>query len=357
MENLNLGTYGIIIEEIDGTPSGFCTKLKVTNGGLTDNGDGSFILNLAAGAVDHGSLTGLSDDDHTQYGLLVGRAGGQVLIGGTGSGDDLTLRSTSHATKGTIIVDSDIGLSKTGVADVGTQYPSYDLELTCSVWDTTNTQAEDRTWKIRAIGGSGVHGSEVNYISFLDNGDNEIVRIDPLRNEIRCEGVVHLAGSDINTGVLFNDDAVLVYAGAKLMVYCLESGQDELRLASDPSDDIDVSIGKSASLFIHGADGRIKLKETGSQDLFAYEGSVVDDGSVDLPNPMAGFVMVTFDEGADYALCNITDAGGVTLVANSANVVNTDTDGNYCIFDNGTKATVKNRIGSSKNIKIFAIMG
>jgi len=56
-----------------------------------------------AGVSDHGGLTGLTDDDHTQYALLLGRSGGQALIGGTGSGDNLTLSSTSHGTKGSII--------------------------------------------------------------------------------------------------------------------------------------------------------------------------------------------------------------------------------------------------------------
>ena len=42
---------------------------------------------------DHDLLTGLSDDDHTIYALLAGRSGGQTLIGGTDSGDDLTLQS------------------------------------------------------------------------------------------------------------------------------------------------------------------------------------------------------------------------------------------------------------------------
>jgi hypothetical protein len=55
-------------------------------------------------ALDHGTLAGLTDDDHTQYALLAGRSGGQTLKGGTGSGDDLTLMSTNHATKGHIIV-------------------------------------------------------------------------------------------------------------------------------------------------------------------------------------------------------------------------------------------------------------
>ena len=52
--------------------------------------------------LDHGSLSGLSDDDHTQYFLLAGRSAGQVGYGGTASGDDLDLSSTSNATKGDV---------------------------------------------------------------------------------------------------------------------------------------------------------------------------------------------------------------------------------------------------------------
>jgi hypothetical protein len=53
--------------------------------------------------TDHGGLTGLTDDDHSQYLLLAGRAGGQSITGGTGSGDTLTITSTSDATKGEIL--------------------------------------------------------------------------------------------------------------------------------------------------------------------------------------------------------------------------------------------------------------
>lgn len=57
---------------------------------------------LADLEVDHGSISGLLDDDHTQYALLAGRAGGQTFNGGSGASDDLVLRSTSNATKGEI---------------------------------------------------------------------------------------------------------------------------------------------------------------------------------------------------------------------------------------------------------------
>jgi hypothetical protein len=52
--------------------------------------------------LDHGSISGLSDDDHSQYALLAGRSGGQSLVGGSASANDLSLSSTSNATKGKI---------------------------------------------------------------------------------------------------------------------------------------------------------------------------------------------------------------------------------------------------------------
>ena len=56
----------------------------------------------AAGITDHGDLSNRDNDakGHSIYGLLAGRAGGQVKYGGTGDGDDHIIRSTSHANKG-----------------------------------------------------------------------------------------------------------------------------------------------------------------------------------------------------------------------------------------------------------------
>lgn len=43
------------------------------------------------------------------YALLAGRAGGQTLKGGTAAGENLTLQSTNHATRGRIVVEDAIG--------------------------------------------------------------------------------------------------------------------------------------------------------------------------------------------------------------------------------------------------------
>lgn len=62
------------------------------------------VVTIINASLDHGTMAGLGDDDHTQYALLLGRSAGQILIGGTASGDDLTLQSTSNATKGDVFI-------------------------------------------------------------------------------------------------------------------------------------------------------------------------------------------------------------------------------------------------------------
>lgn len=80
----------------------------------------------AENCIDHGGLGGLADDDHTQYALLAGRSGGQILTGGTAPGDHLTLQSTSDTTRrGFIMADDGIDGAPTYVTGTGT--------ITCTV--------------------------------------------------------------------------------------------------------------------------------------------------------------------------------------------------------------------------------
>ncbi len=61
------------------------------------------------GVSDHGALTGLGDDDHTQYALLAGRGSGQSFRGGTAASANLTLESTSDSTKGYVLLQPNGG--------------------------------------------------------------------------------------------------------------------------------------------------------------------------------------------------------------------------------------------------------
>lgn len=59
--------------------------------------------------ITHGSLTGLTSGDagHSQFVMLSGRAGGQVVQGGTAASETLVLESTAHATKGSVLTKDD----------------------------------------------------------------------------------------------------------------------------------------------------------------------------------------------------------------------------------------------------------
>lgn len=81
--------------------------------GVSNRGSGG-------GVSDHSLLTNLTaGDPHTQYARLLGRAGGQTIISGTGSGENLILGTTSHSTKGIAYIDSTSSGHAFGGANVG----------------------------------------------------------------------------------------------------------------------------------------------------------------------------------------------------------------------------------------------
>lgn len=112
----NVGAQDLVLKDASGSSSA-ANQFALT-GDVTLNADAVAILQYdgtstkwrLAGtsggtAIAHSSLTGLtSGDDHTQYALLAGRSGGQTLIGGTAAGNNLTLKSTSNASKGSVII-------------------------------------------------------------------------------------------------------------------------------------------------------------------------------------------------------------------------------------------------------------
>jgi hypothetical protein len=77
---------------------------------------------------------------------------------------------------------------------------------------------------------------------------------------------------------------------------------------------------------------------------------LADDGSFDLPTASAGFGRLIVGDGEEWANFNWTSAAVVTLESNSANVVATDTDTKFCIFDNGTSVRIRNRLGAAKKV-------
>lgn len=136
-------------------------KIAVTNGnGVSGNPTIDLgtvgLTDLATRA--HSSLTSLSADDHTQYALLLGRSGGQTLIGGTASGNSLTLQSSSHGTKGKILFGTSAYDEVNNRLGIGRTSPGYTLEVagTISAYNATHTASERFGASSNVTGGSSV---------------------------------------------------------------------------------------------------------------------------------------------------------------------------------------------------------
>lgn len=119
--------------DLSGATTGTLTDLifsQTANRTITfPDSTGTLALTSDLFSEDHGDLTGLTDDDHSQYALLAGRSGGQTLIGDTASGGDLTLQSTSNATKGKILFGTSAYDEVNNRLGIGTNAPTTKLEV------------------------------------------------------------------------------------------------------------------------------------------------------------------------------------------------------------------------------------
>ena len=86
--------------------------------------------------------------------------------------------------------------------------------------------------------------------------------------------------------------------------------------------------------------------------LFVKNGSetIDDDGMIVLPTGTSGWGSIQVGDNEEFAEFKFSANGTVVLVGNSTNIVNTDTDGKFCIMDNGDGIAIKNSLGSAKNI-------
>jgi hypothetical protein len=80
-----------------------------------------------------------------------------------------------------------------------------------------------------------------------------------------------------------------------------------------------------------------------------YE-SLVDEATYDLPDATSGIGLIKL--GTEYTQISWEADGSIMLLISSDNVINSDTDGYLCVFDNGTTVRIKNRLGSTKDLLV-----
>jgi hypothetical protein len=124
---------------------------------LSTDGDGN--LSWINNGGDHGGLTGLTDDDHTQYALLLGRATGQTIIGGTAASETLVLKGTSHATVGSILLNSAGGHVVIGGGTAASELRLLEASGSGTNYTAFKAQAQsgDVTYTLPAADGSSGH--------------------------------------------------------------------------------------------------------------------------------------------------------------------------------------------------------
>ena len=79
--------------------------------------------------------------------------------------------------------------------------------------------------------------------------------------------------------------------------------------------------------------------------------SLADETQITMPTGVTGWGFAQAGDNEEWIQFTFTATGVVTIISNSANAVNTDTDGNLCVYDVGAGIAIKNRLGATKTIK------
>jgi hypothetical protein len=135
--------------------------------------------------------------------------------------------------------------------------------------------------------------------------------------------------------------------------------QDGLETASFAANGIVLNNGAGINSFITNT--RLNIQGNSSACYIGLNGlttlandtSLADDGSIVYDVVIAWGEVYVFNSGAidQWAEFIISTDGSVYLKSNSTDVATTDTDNKFCIFDNGTGFTIRNRLGGTRTIK------
>ena len=236
------------------------TGYRIANAAASGNvlsGNGTDFVSATLALADispraHATLTSLTADDHTQYFLLAGRAGGQTAIGGTAASDPLTLQSTSNATRGNIVLDGlDLTFTSTMRARMAGQNRFRHLNSMVEVRkDTDQTAQAVNTW---------------NVVTFdAEDFDTDNLH-STVSNTSRLTAV--LTGKYLFNATVFNDDT-----GATVpvndQVKVLKNGDDTVWIAYQAIPDL-ATVGGG----VLNVSGFVSLAAGDYIEIFSWEGA------------------------------------------------------------------------------------
>lgn len=161
-------------------------------------------------------------------------------------------------------------------------------------------------------------------------------------------------GSGGGGGTSIHNDLQGLQGGQSGQYYHMTSGEHGTFIRDDGEDHQNWQVAVYAGLtgrFIRNSN--VFIYEDGSieQNGAILRSSVLsleDDAFVDLGViGVAGYGFLQIGNNQEWVQFYWDESANITLVMNSENVINTDTDGNLCIFPSGGDVRVRNRLGST----------
>lgn len=169
--------------------------------GELNSANNSFLTTDSSGIP---TWAAISADSFSQYALLAGRTGGQILYGGTAANNSLTLDSTSNASKGSIVINP-----TGGNVGIGATSPTASLHLRAG-----STTANSAPLKFTA--GTNLTTPEAGAIEFDGSNLYYTDSTNFRRTIASTTGISNLsnASGDITLSPAVGSGAVLVNSGA-----------------------------------------------------------------------------------------------------------------------------------------------
>ena len=182
---------------------------------------------------------------------------------------------------------------------------------------------------------SGFQGAQ--YAADAGASDTYVITLAPVPAALFDGMIVSFKANTINTGAAtLNVNAL----GAKT----IKKNHDQ-DLATG-----DIESGQKVLVQYDGTNFQM-LSQTAIAEGYMLQQSVADEAEIALSTARTGWGWAMAGDNEEIINFRFTAAGVVTIISNSANAINTDTDGFLCVYDAGAGIAIKNRLGATKVIR------
>ena len=279
-----------------------------------------------------------------------------TVYGSAASGGNLTLHSTSHATKGLIYFGTASVYDQVNDRfGIGTTAPGYKLQVTAAGTSASSLEGYASLRKSSAAGGGLVIRGSDSLVDFLSTWDISNVNMG-FSFTPTTSGCTQTEAMRITSGGNVGIGTTDGFGTSAAKVLSFGSGTAPTTSPADVAQtwvaDVGGIAGK-AGIHHRAEDGGTFAMHgsAGTLQMFHYQNdTLADDGTVTLPDATSGMVFVSCN--AESGMWSVQADGTCTKVSGTTNTDAADTDAKLDVYDGGTGAIVKNRLGAVGETRI-----